>query len=898
MVSHGKRHGSEISEFLADVLTAWDIPSLEAGCFSDSLKRDVDIVLSQIASSTEARQEGVLKVLQTLVGRRLLICPEASPIPIYKYHEHDLVPVAEKVPAPYEVHFVSIELVGSQGQMTQVPDSDLDAAAVLELVGSGNIADIKEEFFQHGHEELRKALMAWLQETPNVQVHSEHKLIDKSRVACTIAGMEVDVLLALAPQHLSADDVRMLKPGVWVKSYSLNLQKTRWVATQEPIVRDATRLLKLWARTVFDAEANEDEEELVKINTYALTLLLAALHRSCLGVSALELCTRVWRVLSSLRFDLLAVVSLMQTSLPGSHVYMVLACALIMGGLFGLIFGVMDVEAVGTGQLDSFPQPTFFQSHTQHRLEFLSKVKLFQRLPEDQHNLLASACEEITYEDGEVIIRQGDQGHEFFIIKDGEAEVFISQKKQATLKVGDHFGENALLRDEPRTATIKAAGRLKALKITRAQFVELGLREKLDFPQRKAVGGMVHNIEVKEPTPKTESDRILISNALKANENLQSVVDLDIPRIKAICDIAWREDVAKDTKLISEGDLNADYFYIVQSGSFNVFMGDTSMAEGKAAKPVTSIGPGGSFGELALLYFAPRAATVQAADDSKVWVIDRGNFKKIMAKSSDEREAEYLKYLEKVDILSPLKKEEKAALAKCLTEFTFVKGDIIFQQGDTGDAFYLLVDGTVELLKDDKAFQRQQGVPDKAKWFGERALLKNEPRAATVKVVSTSVRTLMVDKQSFDMLLGPLEELKKRGKSGPGSKLQDGKNDATELDLSRFGKIKRKDLKVLGLLGCGGFGAVELVEHQTTNETYALKALSKGFLVKSGMQQSVMSEKNVQLMCDSTFIVKVFETFNSDTQLFFLLELALGGELYATYHKKGLFGKEGQRTSA
>eukprot|EP00913_Durusdinium_trenchii_P031402 g29401.t1 len=59
------------------------------------------------------------------------------------------------------------------------------------------------------------------------------------------------------------------------------------------------------------------------------------------------------------------------------------------------------------------------------------------------------------------------------------------------------------------------------------------------------------------------------------------------------------------------------------------------------------------------------------------------------------------------------------------------------------------------------------------------------------------------------------------------------------------------------------------------------------------MQQSVMSEKNVQLMCDSTFIVKVFETFNSDTQLFFLLELALGGELYATYHKKGLFGKEG-----
>eukprot|EP00434_Breviolum_minutum_P025816 symbB.v1.2.022821.t1/scaffold2042.1/size196763/4 len=449
----------------------------------------------------------------------------------------------------------------------------------------------------------------------------------------------------------------------------------------------------------------------------------------------------------------------------------------------------------------SFPQPqpsSFFQKSTQHRLDFLSQVKLFQRLPEDQHHLLASACDEVLYQD-EVIIKEGDQGHEFFVIKEGEAEVLIMQKKQAMLKVGDYFGENALLRDEPRTATIKAIGRLKALKITREQFVELGLRERLDFPQRKAVGGMAQNILVKEPTPKTESQRMLISNALKTNENLQSVVDLDIPRIKAICDVAWREEVPKGTKLIREGDLDADYFYIVQSGSFKVLVESKDSIEGRVAKPVSSIGPGGSFGELALLYFAPRAATVEAADDSSVWIIDRGNFKKIMSKSSDEREAEYLKHLDKVDILSPLKKDEKAALAKCLTEVTFVKGDEIFKQGDEGDSFYLLIDGIVEVVKDGKAASRLQGAPDKARFFGERALLKNEPRAATIKVVSTSARTLMVDKQSFDMLLGPLEELKKRGKSGPGSKLQeDGGATGSNIDKSRFGKIKRKERVTLG----------------------------------------------------------------------------------------------------
>ena len=47
------------------------------------------------------------------------------------------------------------------------------------------------------------------------------------------------------------------------------------------------------------------------------------------------------------------------------------------------------------------------------------------------------------------------------------------------------------------------------------------------------------------------------------------------------------------------------------------------------------------------------------------------------------------------------------------------------------------------------------------------------------------------------------------------------------------------------------------VEHTKTGECYALKALSKGYVLKTGMQKSVMSEKDVQLMCDSVFIVKL-----------------------------------------
>jgi len=83
-----------------------------------------------------------------------------------------------------------------------------------------------------------------------------------------------------------------------------------------------------------------------------------------------------------------------------------------------------------------------------------------------------------------------------------------------------------------------------------------------------------------------------------------------------------------------------------------------------------------------------------------------------------------------------------------------------------------------------------------------------------------------------------------------------------------------------------------MYEHKETGATYAMKALSKGYIVKTGMQDSVMNEKFILMMTNSDFIVKLYETYNGTQSLYFLLELALGGELYATYNRKGLHGSE------
>lgn len=535
--------------------------------------------------------------------------------------------------------------------------------------------------------------------------------------------------------------------------------------------------------------------------------------------------------------------------------------------------------------------------------KFLKQVKLFQRLPEGQMPTLVSACESKNFNAGETVIKEGDPGDAFFIVRSGEAAVVVGGRQVALLKEGDYFGENALLRDEPRSATILAKSELFTFRISRNQFEEMGLREKLDFPIRKAVaGGAIKELVVKPPSPKTAEERKLMSDALKKNDNLQSCVPLDDKKIALLIDAAWKETVPIGHTIIEEGDLSADYFYIVQKGKFAISLSKgsepQSLDSAKAAADILGVvDAGGSFGELALLYFAPRAATVKALQESVVWVIDRRTFKSTLEKSADDIVKEYIKYLDKVNLLAKLKPDEKAAVAAALREG---QGEDVLTQGEQGDDFYILIDGEVAVIKDSTEQTRLKATAAQASIFGERALLTKEPRTATIRVRSEKAKALVLDKATFDMILGPLEDLNKRGRDAPSVLIKGGDNKAPHLvprqnDTSgkkRFGNIDRKKLKQLGLLGCGGFGAVELVQHVDTGDTYALKALSKGFVVKSGMQTSVMSEKNVQLMCDSPFIIKLYETYSGTQNLYFLLELALGGELYATYNKKGLFGKE------
>lgn len=151
---------------------------------------------------------------------------------------------------------------------------------------------------------------------------------------------------------------------------------------------------------------------------------------------------------------------------------------------------------------------------------------------------------------------------------------------------------------------------------------------------------------------------------------------------------------------------------------------------------VTIIGEGGSFGELALIYGTPRAATVRAKTDVKLWGIDRDSYRRILMGSTIRKRKMYEEFLSRVSILESLDKWERLTVADALETVNFDDKETIVRQGEPGDDFYIIVDGTALVLQN-----RAEGNPEEATevgrlgpsdYFGEIALLLDRPRAATV----------------------------------------------------------------------------------------------------------------------------------------------------------------------
>jgi len=105
------------------------------------------------------------------------------------------------------------------------------------------------------------------------------------------------------------------------------------------------------------------------------------------------------------------------------------------------------------------------------RLELMRSSAIFAPLPPSTLEQLAEALDEVQVEAGQDVVRQGESGDRFYLVRDGTLDVSIDGRSTQSLGAGDSFGEIALLRDVPRTATVTARTDARLYALERNSFI-------------------------------------------------------------------------------------------------------------------------------------------------------------------------------------------------------------------------------------------------------------------------------------------------------------------------------------------------------------------------------------------------------------------------------------------
>lgn len=273
--------------------------------------------------------------------------------------------------------------------------------------------------------------------------------------------------------------------------------------------------------------------------------------------------------------------------------------------------------------------------------------------------------------------------------------------------------------------------------------------------RRGAVSAEVYTEEdaasyVKKVVPKDYKTMAALSKAIAKNVLF---LHLDDNERSDIFDAMFAMHRHAGEVIILQGD-EGDNFYVIDRGEVDIYVN---------GEYVSTIGEGGSFGELALIYGTPRAATVKAKTDVKLWGIDRDSYRRILMGSTIRKRKMYEEFLSKVSILESLDKWERLTVADALEPVQFDDGQEIVRQGDPGEDFFIITEGTACVLQrrsenEDPVEVGRLGPSD---YFGEIALLLDRPRAATV-VARGLLKCVKMDRTRFERVLGPCSDILKR----------------------------------------------------------------------------------------------------------------------------------------
>lgn len=280
------------------------------------------------------------------------------------------------------------------------------------------------------------------------------------------------------------------------------------------------------------------------------------------------------------------------------------------------------------------------------------------------------------------------------------------------------------------------------------------------FDPEKDNGG--HSVKVVHPKTEEQRNRLTI-----ATKDILLFRCLDDDQMKDVIDAMFERKVKAGEKVITLGE-DGDNFYVIEKGTYDIFV----RIEGQEKK-VGQYDNKGSFGELALMYNTPRAATIQATEDGVVWAMTREVFRGIVLKKAFEKRRMYEELLNQVPILESLSAYERMSIADALKTRIYEAGQQVLRQGDPGDEMYFVEEGkvSIKMKRVGEDEEKEVAAIEKGGYFGELALLTSHPRAASAYSVGRT-KLAVLDVGSFERLLGPCLNILRRNIDGYEEKLK------------------------------------------------------------------------------------------------------------------------------
>ncbi|XP_028906346.1 cAMP-dependent protein kinase type II-alpha regulatory subunit [Ornithorhynchus anatinus] len=259
--------------------------------------------------------------------------------------------------------------------------------------------------------------------------------------------------------------------------------------------------------------------------------------------------------------------------------------------------------------------------------------------------------------------------------------------------------------------------------------------------------------------PKTDEQRCRLQEACK---DILLFKNLDQEQLSQVLDAMFERKVKPQEHVIDQGD-DGDNFYVIERGLYDILVSRES-----EDRCVGRYDNHGSFGELALMYNTPRAATIVAITEGALWGLDRVTFRRIILKNNAKKRKMFELFIESVPLLKSLEVSERMKIVDVIGEKIYKDGERIIAQGEKADSFYIVESGEVKILIKSKTMTVKEGNQEveiarcrKGQYFGELALVTNKPRAASAYAVG-DVKCLVMDVQAFERLLGPCMDIMKR----------------------------------------------------------------------------------------------------------------------------------------